>query len=31
MYSITSISIYNIPAPIAVERRRSDTPLAMFR
>jgi hypothetical protein len=31
MYSIASISIYDIPAPIAVEHRRSDMPPAMFR
>jgi hypothetical protein len=30
MYSIASISIYNIPAQIAIECRHSDTPPAMF-
>jgi hypothetical protein len=30
MYSIASISIYSIPAPIAIERRRSDMPPTMF-
>jgi hypothetical protein len=30
MYSIASISIYNIPAPIVVECRCSDMPSVMF-